>query len=150
MNTQIPAELWEVEPAYQLSVRVGEADIDGLGHCNNVSYLRWLEQAAWGHSIALGLDLEAYQRLDRAMVVRRHALEYLGAAYLHDEVAVGTWLSAHDGKLNLVREYQMIRVQDRQTLLRATTQFVCVQLSSGRPKRMPAEFAQGYQPALRT
>ena len=34
------------------------------------------------------------------------------------------------------------------TLLRAQTTFVCIELSSGKPKRMPAEFIEGYGPAL--
>jgi len=33
-------------------------------------------------------------------------------------------------------------------LLRAQTTFVCIELSSGKPKRMPSEFLEGYGPAL--
>ena len=33
-------------------------------------------------------------------------------------------------------------------VLRAQTTFVCIELSSGKPKRMPAEFIEGYGPAL--
>jgi len=33
-------------------------------------------------------------------------------------------------------------------LLRAHTTFVCIELSTGKPKRMPAEFLDGYGPAL--
>jgi len=32
--------------------------------------------------------------------------------------------------------------------LRAQTTFVCIELSTGKPKRMPSEFIQGYAPAL--
>lgn len=138
---------WDQPPAYRCSVAVGAADIDGLNHCNNVSYLRWLEQAAWEHSIALGLDLAAYQQLDRAMVVRRHELDYLGAAYFDEELVVGTWLHGNDGKLSLWRKYQIIRPRDRAVLIRATTHFVCVELSSGRPKRQPEEFLKAYAAA---
>ena len=34
------------------------------------------------------------------------------------------------------------------TLLRAQTTFVCIELSTGKPKRMPAEFVEGYGRAL--
>lgn len=145
MNAEHSNLPWDVPPAHVFQVQVGSADIDGLNHCNNVSYLRWLEQAAWEHSIALGLDLAAYQRLDRAMVVRRHELDYLGAAYLNDGLIVGTWLAENDGKLNLHRRYQIFRAADGALLIRARTHFVCIQLSTGRPKRMPAEFSQGYR-----
>jgi acyl-CoA thioesterase FadM len=36
------------------------------------------------------------------------------------------------------------------TLLRAQTTFVCIELSTGKPKRMPAEFIEGYGPAIQT
>ncbi|MGH8529598.1 MAG: acyl-CoA thioesterase [Nevskiales bacterium] len=135
---------WDIPPSFSFAVTVESADVDGLDHCNNVSYLRWLEQAAWQHSIELGLDLEAYKRLDRAMVVRRHELDYLGAAYLDDELIVGTWLHENDGKLSLWRKYQIIRPRDSMVLIRATTHFVCAELSSGKPKRQPEEFLKAY------
>lgn len=135
---------WDVPPAHIEAVTVQVHDVDGLNHCNNISYIRWLEQAAWGHSNALGLNLARYQQLNRAMVVRRHEVDYLGAAYEGDELVVGTWLHENDGKLNLLRRYQMIRPKDGQVLIRAQTHFVCVELSTGRPKRMPPEFASGY------
>jgi len=40
------------------------------------------------------------------------------------------------------------RPSDNTTLLRAQTTFVCIELSTGRPKRMPVEFIEGYGPAL--
>ncbi len=138
---------WDTPPAHRCAAKVEAADVDGLDHCNNVSYLRWLEQAAWQHSIELGLDLDAYKRLDRAMVVRRHELDYLGAAYLGDELIVGTWLHQNDGKLSLWRKYQIIRPRDRTVLIRATTHFVCAELSTGRPKRQPEEFLRAYAAA---
>lgn len=144
-STPTASLAWDVPPAHVERVDVGQGDIDGLNHCNNVSYLRWLEQAAWGHSVVLGLDLAAYQRLDRAMVVRRHEVDYLGAAYLGDELVVGTWLQENDGKLNMLRRYQIFRPRDGQLLIRAQTHFVCIELSSGRPRRMPPEFGQGYR-----
>ncbi|MNY51707.1 hypothetical protein D3C86_1873220 [compost metagenome] len=48
----------------------------------------------------------------------------------------------------MTRRFQLIRPSDATTLLRAQTTFVCIELSSGRPKRMPAEFIEGYGAAL--
>lgn len=144
MDRNLP---WDVAPAFTLGVKVAAGDIDGLQHCNNVSYLRWLEQAAWAHSVELGLDLEAYKRLNRAMVVHRHEIDYLGAGYEGDELLVGTWLHDNDGKLSLWRKYQIVRPRDAALLIRATTHFVCAELSTGRPKRQPQEFLQAYAAA---
>ena len=46
------------------------------------------------------------------------------------------------------RFFQLIRPADGATLLRARTTFVCIELSTGRPRRMPAEFLEGYGRAV--
>ncbi len=48
----------------------------------------------------------------------------------------------------MTRRFQLMRPSDGATLLRAQTTFVCIELSSGKPKRMPAEFIEGYGVAL--
>lgn len=135
---------WDYPGPYSLEVTVAESDTDILGHTNNVSYLRWLEQAAWAHSKALGLDWPEYHRLKRAMVVRRHELDYLAPSFVGDRLIAGTWLSGNDGKLSLWRRYQLLRISDGLTLLRGRTLFVCADLDSGKPRRMPEEFIRGY------
>jgi acyl-CoA thioester hydrolase len=140
---------WDRPDPHTLSVVVETADIDELGHTNNAVYVRWLERCAWQHSTALGLDLVSYRQLDRAMVVLRHEIDYLAAAYLGDELQIATWIVKSDQKLRLVRHFQIRRLSDQTTLLRAESTFVCIALSSGRPKRMPPEFLQGYGAALR-
>ena len=53
-----------------------------------------------------------------------------------------------DQRLRMNRRFQLVRPADGATLLRAQTTFVCIELSSGKPKRMPAEFIDGYGQAL--
>lgn len=48
----------------------------------------------------------------------------------------------------MTRRFQLVRPSDNLTLLRAQTTFVCIELSSGKPRRMPEEFIQGYGPAV--
>ena len=40
----------------------------------------------------------------------------------------------------------MLRVSDGRTLLRALIHYVCIDLDSGKPRRMPPEFVSSYQP----
>ena len=110
--------------------------------------MSWLERCAWRHSQRLGLDLTEYRRLDRAMAVVRHEIDYLAAGYEGDELQLATWIVDWDQRLKMTRRFQLVRPRDGATLLRAHTTFVCIELSSGRPKRMPAEFLDGYGPAL--
>ncbi len=61
---------------------------------------------------------------------------------------LATWIVDWDQRLKMTRRFQLIRPRDGATLLRAHTTFVCIELSSGKPKRMPAEFLDGYGPSL--
>ena len=45
------------------------------------------------------------------------------------------------------RAYQIIRERDRKTVLRGRTQWICVDMSTGRPRRQPPEFVAAYVPA---
>ncbi len=72
---------WDYADPFVIDLRVLAEDIDGLGHANNAVYVSWLERCAWRHSQRLGLDLAEYRRLDRAMAVLRHEIDYLAAAY---------------------------------------------------------------------
>jgi Predicted thioesterase len=78
-----------------------------------------VRKAAWAHSQALGLGLHDYQRLNRAMAIRRSEYDYLLPSVLGDALTLGTWLVASDGKLTMERRFQLIRNSDQATLLRA-------------------------------
>jgi acyl-CoA thioester hydrolase len=140
--------IWDWADAFIIDFAVQDEHIDELGHANNAVYVTWLETAAWQHSQSLGLDMGDYRRLDRAMAVLRHEIDYLAAAYLGDELQLATWIVDSDQRLKMKRNFQLARPADGVTLLRAQTTFVCIQLSTGRPKRMPEAFIEGYGKAL--
>lgn len=139
---------WHLPAPFVIDIEVKSEDIDGLGHANNAVYVSWLERCAWRHSQSLGLDLAEYRRLDRAMAVVRHEVDYLAAAYEGNELQLATWIVESDQRLKMTRHFQLVRPADALTLLRAQTTFVCIELSSGKPKRMPVEFIEGYGRAL--
>ena len=139
---------WDYPDPHVLHTRVQATDIDGLNHTNNTVYVKWCEQVAWSHSVALGLDLKRYRELDRAMAITRSEYDYLQSSRDGDEVAVATWIVEWDRKLTMARRFQVIRIADKVTLLRASMRFACIELSSGRPRRLPGEFISGYGPAV--
>jgi len=139
-RTESSTLAWDQPPAHVMSFTVTDADLDRFGHTNNVVYLGWLEQVAWAHSQALGLDFDAYERLGVGCVARRHELDYLAPTFVGDHLAVGTWIAEFDGRLTMTRAYQIIRVRDGRSILRGRTYWVSVDMKSGRPRRMPAEF----------
>ncbi len=141
-------QLWDYPHPHILRTRVLPGDMDGLMHTNNAVYVDWCQRVAWDHSVALGLDLERYRALDRAMVITYSEFHYLRASREGDEIAVATWIVDWDGKLTMARHFQAVRVDDGVTLLRAAMRFACIELSSGRPRRLPQEFISGYGPAV--
>lgn len=139
---------WLRPGPFVIGIDVQPEDIDGFGHVNNTVYVGWLERCAWGHSQSLGLGLDEYQRLDRGMAVLRHEIDYLASAHEGEQLLMGTWIVESDGRLKISREFQLIRPSDGCTLLRARTTFVCIELSSGRPRRMPDTLLEQYGKAL--
>jgi acyl-CoA thioester hydrolase len=139
---------WDHAGPFTQAVRPGGGDIDGLNHTNNAVYVQWCERIAWAHSESLGLGLADYHRLDRAMAIRRGEYDYLLPSSVGDELTLATWLVASDGKLTMERCFQLVRDRDGITILRGRWHLVCIELSSGRPRRMPAAFCEVYLPAL--
>ncbi|WKN20457.1 acyl-CoA thioesterase [Azotobacter vinelandii] len=139
---------WRWPAPFVIDIEVLPAHIDGLGHVNNVVYVGWLEDCAWRHSRSLGLGLDEYRRLDRAMAVLRHEIDYLASARLGERLQMGTWIVDAYRGLKMTRRFQLLRPADGVTLLSAQTTFACIELSSGRPRRMPEAFVERYGKAL--
>lgn len=144
-----PGSSWDVLTPFVQPVVVQPADIDEFGHTNNVVYLSWLERVAWAHSVQLGLGMDAYRRIGCGCVARKHELEYLAATFAGEELLLGTWVHENDERISMWRGYQILRPKDGRTVMRARTHWVCVDLKSGKPRRMPQEFVQAYRPAVR-
>ena len=136
---------WDYPNPFTLPLAPQADDIDALNHTNNGAYVRWCEKIAWAHSERLGLGVADYQRLDRAMAIRRGEYDYLRPSQRDDQLTLATWLFAGDGKLTLERRFQLVRDHDQVTILRGRWELVCIEVSSGRVRRMPPEFMRAYQ-----
>ncbi|WP_339724604.1 acyl-CoA thioesterase [uncultured Paraglaciecola sp.] len=145
---------WLLPNPFLCQWQVMPEQIDHYQHANNVAYVSQLEVTSWKHSNHLGLTIEQYMALDRGMAISRHEINYLAAAHVNDLIDCATWIVECDNRLKLTRQFQFIRRSDQLTLLTARTEFVCIALSSGKPKRMPKEFANVYganiQPTIQT
>jgi acyl-CoA thioester hydrolase len=135
---------WDFAGAHVVTLEVVPADIDAYDHVNNAVYLAWFDLAAWSHSATLGVSLEQCVGLRRGMAAHRTEIDYMRAAVLGDRVLVGTWIVSTDGKLRVERRFQVRRAPDGKTLARARTEYVCINLDSGRAARMPDVFSRAY------
>lgn len=139
---------WDYPQPYTLKLTPASSDIDGLHHTNNAIYVQWCEVIGWAHSEQLGLSLNNYQELNRAMAIRHAEYDYLLPSVLGDKLILGTWIVASDGKLNMERRFQLIREADQAIIMRGKWDLVCIEISTGKPKRMPPEFCDIYLPAI--
>ena len=139
-----PTADWDFPDPHVVTLEVAASDIDAYDHVNNAVYLSWFDRVAWSHSAALGISLEDCVRIRRGMAAHRTEIDYLRAAVLGDQVSVGTWIVSTDGKLRVERRFQVRRAPDGETLARARTDYVCINLDSGRATRMPETFTQKY------
>ena len=139
---------WDLPNPFTSQVKPEAGDIDGLNHTNNAVYVQWCGTIGWRHSEALGIHLEDYQRLDRGMAIHRADYHYLLPTTVGDELTLGTWLLAGDGNLTMERRFQLLRNRDQLTVLRGRWKLVCIELSTGKPRRMPAEFRKIYLSGL--
>lgn len=139
---------WDYPDPHTIDCAPCAADIDGLNHTNNGVYVRWCQDAGWSHSRVLGLALADYQALDRAMAIRRGEYDYLRATSLGEALVLATWLVASDGLMTMERRFQLVRERDGATVLRGRWELVCIEISSGRPRRMPPAFTAAYLPAM--
>ncbi|MDQ1812420.1 thioesterase family protein [Massilia sp. CCM 9210] len=135
---------WDHVNPFVQTITPQPGDIDGLNHTNNAVYVQWCEQVGWAHSHKLGLTLDDYRRLDRAMAIRRGEYDYLLPTVLGEPLTLATWLTGGDGKIAMERRFQLIRDSDGVTVLRGRWDLVCIEISSGRVRRMPSEFLEAY------
>jgi len=139
---------WDYPSPFTLALTPAAQDIDGLDHTNNAVYVQWCEQVAWAHTETLGLGLADYRRMDRAMAIREGHYDYLLPSFVGEALVLGTWLTGSDGKLTMERRFQLRRASDGQTIVRGRWVLVCIEVSSGKPRRMPPEFLSIYEAAV--
>jgi acyl-CoA thioester hydrolase len=138
---------WDLSDPHVVAIDVRPADIDVYDHVNNAVYLGWLDRAAWSHSSALGVPPERCVQMRRGMAAHRTEIDFIRAALPGDRVLVGTWIARSDGKLRVSRRFQVRLERDGDTLARARTEYVCVNLETNRAVRMPELFVRSYVPA---
>lgn len=123
--------------------RVRWGDLDAAGHVNNAVYLAYLEDCAMEMARAGGWPAARMLETGFGIVARRYRIEYLSPALMDDELEISTWLSDVK-RATAVRHYTVTRPADEALLVRAEALWVWVDLATGRPIRIPAEFRAAF------
>jgi len=124
-------------PRFTLQITATATDIDELGHVSNQVYLRWVNEVAMAHSIALGYGHPDYVALGGVFIVRRHELDYLAPVQQGQTLEATTWVESWR-QASCIRATEIKRGD--QVVLRGATTWAFVSLAPdqlGRPQRIP-------------
>ena len=119
------------------------AAIDDLGHVSNVTYIAWMQEVAIQHSAARGWPVGRYLQIGYGWVVRSHFITYLHPAFEGETIELQTWV-AEIKALSSLRKYRVLRPNDQTLLAEAETNWVFVDLKTGRPCRIPDELRTAF------
>ena len=128
---------------FKMRLRVEWRDIDGAQHANNATYITYLENCSVQVAAALGWPMSRMREAGFGIIARRYQIEYLLPALQDDELELSTWVSDVK-RATAVRHYTIHRVTDGVLLARAHGLWVWVDLASGRPQRVPADFLAAF------
>ena len=123
---------------YQHSFHVDAADIDELGHVNNVAYLRWVQDVAvahWQESATPEMQAKFF------WVVVRHEIDYRKPAFGDEEVTVTTWVGQWTA-VTCERFTEIRRGND--LLVQGQTIWCMCDRESERPKRIAKELIDRF------
>ena len=135
---------WDRTNPFIIDAAVRSDRIDGYGHVSNHFYISWMTDCMFAHSAAVGLSDEICVELQRGMAVKDIKAELSGSAYKNDNLKIANWIVFNDGRLRASRAFQIINGGTGKTLGRAEMKFVCTNLVSGKPVKMPEIFRAKY------
>jgi acyl-CoA thioester hydrolase len=128
---------------FKMRRRVEWRDIDEAQHVNNATYVAYLEECAVQVAKAYGWPMARMIEARFGIVARRYRIEYRLPALMSDELELSTWVSDVK-RATAIRHYTIKRVADGELLARAHVLWVWVDLDTGRPIRVPADFIADF------
>lgn len=139
MNDAPPTE----SPRLRIHRSARADDIDALGHVSNIAYVRWVQDTATVASDAAGWDFARYKALGAVWVVRSHEITYYAPAYDGDAIVCTTWIEGWKGASS-PRRTVITRAKDDLKLCECVTLWALMDMTSGRPKRIPPDMLQDF------
>jgi acyl-CoA thioester hydrolase len=119
---------------FQHPIIVLPSDIDELGHVNNVVYVRWVQEVAAAHWLAVAPEALRSRYL---WVVLRHEIDYCNPVFPGDQVTGTTWVSSCNGARS--ERLVMLENQHGKTVAEAKTFWCMLDGTTMRPTRITDE-----------
>jgi len=119
--------------SHQYSFKVQEKDIDILNHVNNIVYLKWVNDASEKHWAILSNDIINAKYY---WVCLRHELDYLGEAFLNDEITILTWIGESKG---VKSKRHVAIIKNKKIIAKAETTWCLINIKNKKPTRINSE-----------
>jgi acyl-CoA thioester hydrolase len=123
-----------ISPVYSKLFIIPPAAIDENGHVNNVAYVQWMQDIAVEHYSSIGGVIA--QGDHATWVVHEHRIEYFLPAFEGEEIEIKTWVE-NIRRVRSLRKYEFVRKSDNKVLVRGETDWVFVDVKTGRPLPIP-------------
>jgi acyl-CoA thioester hydrolase len=124
-------------PIFCLVITVPPEALDQNGHVNNVHFVQWMQDVAVRHYENIG-GIPKTQAVGATWVVREHHVHYLSPAFPGDEIEVRTWV-VNIRRVRSLRRYEFVRKRDQVLLVKGETDWVFVDVQTGRPRAIPQD-----------
>ncbi len=105
----------------------------------------YLQETAVQASASNGFDTVWYAEHNCSWIIRRMQVRYTAVPQYGDEIQANSWVS-DVGRIRSNREYELVRAQDNQRLVRARADWIFVDTETKRPQRIFPEFDAGFEP----
>ena len=116
--------------SHSYSLKVELHHIDELNHVNNVVYLQWVNDASEKHWSILSNDAINAKYF---WVCLRHEIDYIGQAFLEDEITIQTWVGNSKG----VKSVRYVNIfKDNNLLCQAVSTWCLFDVKTSKPTRI--------------
>lgn len=142
MSSNLPTPPNDV-PVFERAFRVRSYECDAYGHVNHANYLRYMQEAAFDASAAVGYDLDRYERLGGLWLIRETDITYLRPLLYGDTVIVKTWMD-DVRRVRSRRVYEFRLAGSNEPVATATTEWVYLDRRTLRPATVPPEMIAAF------
>ena len=123
---------------YDYAIGIDPEDIDFMGHVNNASYLKWVQNAVLDHWRAFAPSDAVSQHL---WVALKHEITYRKPTFLDDEVIATVLLEKVQGARAF---YETVIRRGEEVLAEVKSSWCCIDASTLRPARLAREVIERF------
>ncbi|NJC32783.1 acyl-CoA thioester hydrolase [Sphingomonas jejuensis] len=121
-------------------IAIEPGDIDFMGHVNNASYLRWVQEAVIAHWRSIAPPTAIAEHL---WIALRHEIDYRKPAFLDDQVIATVVLERVQGARAF---YETVIRRGEEVIAEVRSSWCCLDAATLRPARIARDIVERFLP----